>query len=40
MAFSLLIDASELKLHLEDKNWAVVDCRFSLDDTDEAGRTT
>jgi thiosulfate/3-mercaptopyruvate sulfurtransferase len=33
MAFNLLIDASELRLHLEDKNWAVVDCRFSLDDT-------
>jgi thiosulfate/3-mercaptopyruvate sulfurtransferase len=33
MAFSLLVDAAELKLHLEDKNWAVVDCRFSLDDT-------
>jgi len=33
MAFSLLVDASELKLHLEDKNWAVVDCRFSLDNT-------
>ncbi len=38
MAFSLLVDASELKLHLEDKNWAVVDCRFSLDDTGRGRR--
>ena len=38
MAFRLLLDASELKLHLEDKNWAVVDCRFSLDDTERGRR--
>ena len=39
MAFTLLIDASELKLHLlEANNWAVIDCRFSLDDTERGRR--
>ncbi len=38
MAFSLLIDASELRLHLEDERWAVIDCRFSLDDTERGRR--
>jgi thiosulfate/3-mercaptopyruvate sulfurtransferase len=38
MAFTLLIDASELRMHLEDKHWAVVDCRFSLDDTERGRR--
>jgi len=32
MPFTTLIIASELRLHLEDPDWAVVDCRFSLDD--------
>ncbi|MBN1571135.1 MAG: hypothetical protein JXA73_25085 [Acidobacteria bacterium] len=34
MAFTLLIDASELSPHIEEDNWAIVDCRFSLDDTE------
>ena len=38
MAFSLLMDTSDLKLHLEDPTWAVVDCRFSLDDTERGRR--
>jgi thiosulfate/3-mercaptopyruvate sulfurtransferase len=38
MGFTLLIDASELKLHLDDKKWAVIDCRFSLDDTERGRR--
>jgi thiosulfate/3-mercaptopyruvate sulfurtransferase len=38
MALGLLIDASELKPHIEDKNWAVVDCRFTLDDTERGRR--
>jgi thiosulfate/3-mercaptopyruvate sulfurtransferase len=37
MKFTLLIEVSELGLHLEDPNWAIIDCRFSLDDT-ERGR--
>jgi thiosulfate/3-mercaptopyruvate sulfurtransferase len=38
MAFTFLIDASELGLHLENPNWAIVDCRFSLDDTERGRR--
>lgn len=38
MAFTLLIDASELGPHIEHKDWAVVDCRFSLDDTERGRR--
>jgi thiosulfate/3-mercaptopyruvate sulfurtransferase len=38
MSFKYLIDASELSRHLEDSNWAVVDCRFSLDDTERGHR--
>ena len=38
MAFDILIDAAELRLHINDKNWAVVDCRFSLDDTGRGRR--
>jgi thiosulfate/3-mercaptopyruvate sulfurtransferase len=38
MAFTLLIDASELSPHMEKENWAVVDCRFSLDDTERGLR--
>ena len=29
-AFETLIDASELRQHLEDERWRVVDCRFDL----------
>jgi thiosulfate/3-mercaptopyruvate sulfurtransferase len=35
MPFTTLIEVSELNSHLNDPDWAIVDCRFSLDD---AGR--
>lgn len=35
--YTLLISAEELSKHLKDDNWCIVDCRFSLADT-EAGR--
>lgn len=35
--FTTFIDPHDLLLHLGDPNWAVVDCRFKLEDT-EAGR--
>jgi thiosulfate/3-mercaptopyruvate sulfurtransferase len=38
MPFTTLIDASELSLHLNDKDWAIVDCRFSLDNTERGRR--
>ncbi len=38
MPFTTLIAASELRAHLEDPNWALVDCRFSLDDTERGRR--
>ena len=38
MALTLLIDASELGPHIESENWAIVDCRFSLDDTERGRR--
>lgn len=37
MTFSTFIDAAALAKHLDDAGWVVVDCRFSLKDT-EAGR--
>ena len=37
MTYTALIDAATLHAHLDDPNWVVVDCRFSLADT-EAGR--
>jgi len=37
MTFTTLIDTTTLAAHLDDPNWAVVDCRFSLADT-ELGR--
>jgi thiosulfate/3-mercaptopyruvate sulfurtransferase len=37
MPFTTLIAPSELSRHLDDADWAVLDCRFSLDDT-ERGR--
>jgi thiosulfate/3-mercaptopyruvate sulfurtransferase len=33
MPFTTLISASELSRHLNNPDWAVIDCRFSLDDT-------
>lgn len=35
--FSTLIDAETLSIHFSSPNWVIVDCRFSLSDT-EAGR--
>ena len=34
MPFETLISAEQLAIHLADPDWAVVDCRFSLADTD------
>jgi thiosulfate/3-mercaptopyruvate sulfurtransferase len=34
MACTLLIEASELNRHVEALDWAIVDCRFSLDNPD------
>jgi thiosulfate/3-mercaptopyruvate sulfurtransferase len=31
MSFTTLIKASELSTHIRDEDWAVIDCRFSLD---------
>jgi thiosulfate/3-mercaptopyruvate sulfurtransferase len=38
MPFTALIPNSELSLHLQDLNWAIIDCRFSLDDTERGRR--
>jgi thiosulfate/3-mercaptopyruvate sulfurtransferase len=38
MPYSTVITASELKMHLGDKDWAIVDCRFSLDDVERGLR--
>ena len=38
MEFNFLINASELSRHLAEDSWAVVDCRFSLDDTERGCR--
>lgn len=32
MAFTTLISAAEVAAHLDDPNWAIVDCRFALAD--------
>ncbi|OFZ96760.1 MAG: 3-mercaptopyruvate sulfurtransferase [Betaproteobacteria bacterium RBG_19FT_COMBO_58_11] len=37
MPFTTLVSTEQLALHLSDPNWAVIDCRFTLTDT-EAGR--
>lgn len=37
MNYNTLIDTTTLHAHLDDSNWIIVDCRFSLMDT-EAGR--
>lgn len=36
MTYSTLISSSDLSQHLTDANWVIIDCRFSLTDT-EAG---
>ncbi len=38
MPFTTLITVSELNVHIGDGNWAVVDCRYSLDDTERGRR--
>ena len=38
MTYSTLISAAELADHLDDPAWAIVDCRFSLDDTERGRR--
>jgi thiosulfate/3-mercaptopyruvate sulfurtransferase len=35
MPLTTLIEAEQLLNHLEDENWAVIDCRFSLDNTEQ-----
>ena len=37
MGFSSIVSTNELSRHLDDPNWVIVDCRFSLSDT-ERGR--
>ena len=37
MNYDTLIDAATLRAHLDDPHWVIMDCRFSLMDT-EAGR--
>ena len=32
MTFTSIIEVSDLKNHLEDPNWVIVDCRFDLSD--------
>lgn len=38
MTFTTLISTSELANHLNDPGWAIVDCRFSLIDTEQGRR--
>ena len=38
MTFTTLISTSELANHLKDPGWAIVDCRFSLIDTEQGRR--
>jgi thiosulfate/3-mercaptopyruvate sulfurtransferase len=38
MAYRTLISTEDLALHLNDPDWAVVDCRFSLADPDRGRR--
>ncbi|GJM33619.1 MAG: sulfurtransferase [Saprospiraceae bacterium] len=38
MAFTTLISTTELATHLGDPNWVIIDCRFSLADTEEGRR--
>ncbi len=38
MSYTTLIDGTELANHLHDNNWVIVDCRFSLDDTEKGRR--
>lgn len=38
MLYTTLISASELADHMKNNNWAIVDCRFSLDDPERGYR--
>ena len=38
MAYTTLISAIELAEHLDDPDWLIVDCRFSLTDTERGRR--
>ncbi len=38
MPFTTLIAATELNRHIDDRSWATIDCRFSLDDTSRGQR--
>jgi thiosulfate/3-mercaptopyruvate sulfurtransferase len=38
MSFETLISTDELKKHLDEPDWIIVDCRFALDDTERGRR--
>jgi thiosulfate/3-mercaptopyruvate sulfurtransferase len=38
MPYTTLISTEELSQHLADPAWAIIDCRFSLDDTEQGRR--
>ncbi|MCF6153921.1 MAG: sulfurtransferase [Candidatus Brocadia sp.] len=38
MSYTTLISSLELVNHIADPNWTIVDCRFSLDDTERGRR--
>ena len=38
MTFQTLVSTDELALHLADPDWAIVDCRFTLDDVERGRR--
>jgi thiosulfate/3-mercaptopyruvate sulfurtransferase len=38
MSCTTILSTSELALHLSDSDWAIVDCRFWLDDTERGRR--
>lgn len=38
MLFQTLISTDELAMHLSDPEWAIVDCRFTLDDVERGRR--
>jgi thiosulfate/3-mercaptopyruvate sulfurtransferase len=38
MSYTTLVTVPELNLHIADDNWAVVDCRFSLGETERGRR--
>ena len=36
--YTTIIDSTELMKHLNDPNWVIVDCRFSLDNVERGRR--